>query len=49
MEDEIGWEIWEGETIEQKIKRKGHCIIKAILFIQSIFPGYIWREYNNST
>ena len=28
MEDEIGWEIWEGETIEQKIKRKDIVLLK---------------------
>ena len=28
MEDEIGWEILEGEIIEQKIKRKDIVLLK---------------------
>lgn len=31
MEDEIGWEIWKGETIEQKIKRKDIVLLTEYL------------------
>ena len=42
MEDEIGWEIWEGETIEQKIKRKDIVLLSHI--IHSEYLLWIYGE-----
>ena len=48
MEDEIGWEIWEGETIEQKIKRNDIVLLKPYYSFRVSSPD-IWRECNNNT
>ena len=43
MEDEIGWEILEGEIIEQKIKRKDIVLLKPYYSFGVSSPD-IYRE-----